>query len=275
MTSPASLDPDDLANLEEERDFLLRSLEDLEREHDAGDLEDDDYATLRDDYTVRAAETLRAIDEHRLAFADDRPTSSRGRTIVVFGAVVVFAVIAGLVIAASIGSRDAGETSSGGITVRKSPSQRAQLCVAKLQELQTKGPAKAIACYKAVLDDDPKNVVALSWLGWTLELSTGLNGIADAQVAELQSSASDLVDRALEVNPDYSYALAFRAIMAYRHGDPAAAKKYLADFRAHQPSADAVQVIAQMDLDKNIAAALASTTTTTSTTPSTTTGPPG
>ena len=274
MTSPASLDPDALANLEEERDFLLRSLEDLEREHDAGDLEDDDYVTLRDDYTVRAAETLRAIDEHRLAFVDDRPTSGRGRTIAVFGAVVVFAVIAGLVIAASIGSRDAGETSSGGITVRKSPSQRAQLCVAKLQELQTKGPAKAIACYKAVLDDDPKNVVALSWLGWTLELSTGLNGIPDAQVAELQSSASDLVERALKVNPDYSYALAFRAIMAYRHGDPAAAKKYLADFRAHQPSADAVQVIAQMDLDKNIDAALAAGSTTTSTAPSTT-APPG
>ena len=274
MTSPADLDPDALAALEEERDFLLRSLEDLEREHDAGDLEDDDYATLRDDYTVRAAETLRAIDEHRLAFADDRPTSSRGRTILVFGAVVVFAVVAGLVIAASIGSRDAGETSSGGITVRQSPSQRAQACFPKIREIQTKGPTGAVSCYKAVLDDDPKNVVALTWLGWTLELSTNLQGIPDAQVAELQGSAADLVERALKVNHDYSYALAFRAVLAYRHGDPALAKQYLADFRAHKPSADAVAAIDQMGLDKGIAAALASTTTTTpgATTTSTTPG---
>ena len=36
----------------DERDFLLRSLEDLEREHDAGDVDDADYAALKDDYTA-------------------------------------------------------------------------------------------------------------------------------------------------------------------------------------------------------------------------------
>ena len=51
-----------LAELEEERRFLLRSLADLEREHDAGDIDDVDYATLRDGYTVRAAAVLREID---------------------------------------------------------------------------------------------------------------------------------------------------------------------------------------------------------------------
>ena len=43
-----------------EREFLLRSLEDLEREHDAGDLDDADYTALKDDYTARAAAALRA-----------------------------------------------------------------------------------------------------------------------------------------------------------------------------------------------------------------------
>ena len=45
---PIRLDPDELATLEEQRDFLLRSLEDLEREYEAGDLTDEDHRTLRD-----------------------------------------------------------------------------------------------------------------------------------------------------------------------------------------------------------------------------------
>ena len=51
----------DLAALAEERDFLLSSLRDLDAEHDAGDIDDVDYETLRDDYTVRTAQVLRAI----------------------------------------------------------------------------------------------------------------------------------------------------------------------------------------------------------------------
>jgi hypothetical protein len=54
--------------LEEERDFFLRSLRDLEAEHDAGDIDDIDYAALHDDYTVRAADVLR-----RLADLDRAP----------------------------------------------------------------------------------------------------------------------------------------------------------------------------------------------------------
>ena len=41
------------AELEEERDFLLRSLEDLEREHAAGDVDETDYVALKDGYAVR------------------------------------------------------------------------------------------------------------------------------------------------------------------------------------------------------------------------------
>ena len=56
------MNPDRLAELEDERRFLLRSLRDLDAEHDAGDVDEDDYATLRDGYTKRAADVLR---EHR------------------------------------------------------------------------------------------------------------------------------------------------------------------------------------------------------------------
>jgi hypothetical protein len=67
----------DLASLEDERDFLLSSLRDLEAEHDAGDIDDVDYETLRDDYTVRTAEVLRAIERARQAV--ERPGRRRTR----------------------------------------------------------------------------------------------------------------------------------------------------------------------------------------------------
>src|SRR4051794_18690615 len=49
------LGPDELAALEEQRDFLLGSLRDLDAEHDAGDVDEADYLALKDDYTARAA----------------------------------------------------------------------------------------------------------------------------------------------------------------------------------------------------------------------------
>jgi len=44
------LNPDEKARLEIERDFLLESLRDLDAEAAAGDIEPDDYATLKDSY---------------------------------------------------------------------------------------------------------------------------------------------------------------------------------------------------------------------------------
>ena len=45
----------DQTALESERDFLLRSLDDLESERDAGNIDDETYRTLHEDYTARAA----------------------------------------------------------------------------------------------------------------------------------------------------------------------------------------------------------------------------
>lgn len=252
--SPATprLDPDELAGLEEQRDFLLRSLADLEREHDAGDLDDHDYATLRDDYTARAAEALRAIDQQRSALDAARRPSRRGRTLGLMAGVLAFAVVAGLLVADSLGARNAGDTITGGVTTKQSASQRAQSCIAKMNPT---APKTAIDCFTAVLDDDPRNPVALTWLAWQLDLSAGF--VAGDQTAELRTSARQLIDRAIAVNPDYSYARAFRAVLAYRRGDYADAKRYLADFEANDPSTDAQQVITAEHLDTKIAEALA------------------
>ena len=66
--------------------------------------------------------------------------------------------------------------------------------------------------------------------------------------------------------------------MEFRHGDPALAKQYLAEFEANSPSPDARGVMEQMKLAERIDAALAgdpSTTTTPGATATTTTSPPG
>jgi tetratricopeptide (TPR) repeat protein len=47
--------------MEEERDFLLRSISDLDREWAARDLAEADYRRLRDGYTARAAAVLRQL----------------------------------------------------------------------------------------------------------------------------------------------------------------------------------------------------------------------
>ena len=47
--------------LEAEREFLLRSLDDLEAEHDAGNVDDETYRTLHDDYTARAVKNIKTM----------------------------------------------------------------------------------------------------------------------------------------------------------------------------------------------------------------------
>ena len=62
MRAAGPADPDAFVALEEQRDFLLGSLDDLEREHEAGDVDDVNYEVLKSDYTARAAAVDRKSD---------------------------------------------------------------------------------------------------------------------------------------------------------------------------------------------------------------------
>lgn len=249
---PRPLDPDALAALEEQRDFLLRSLADLDREHAAGDLGDDDHRTLRDDYTARAAEVIRAIDAQKAGFAEAKRQRSPARTAAIVGGVGLFALLAGLAVASALGARKAGDTASGGITVEKTTSQRANECIPKIQS----DPEGALDCFEEVRLDDPKNAVALTWEAWLFSLTA--EQVEDpAQRVLLQGRAAVFLDDAVEADSRYSYARAFRAIVAYRNGRYEDAQRYLEDFEANDPSAEAMAVIEQQGLAADIAAALA------------------
>src|ERR1700682_4779411 len=93
---------DERAHLESEREFLLKSLDDLEAEHAAGNIDDESYQGLHDDYTARAAATIRALRDG----VDARPAAAplpRNRRILVGAGVVAFAVLAAVGLAAALG----------------------------------------------------------------------------------------------------------------------------------------------------------------------------
>jgi hypothetical protein len=224
------LDPDTLAVLEEERVFLLGSLDDLEREHDAGDVDDVDYQALKDDYTARAAAVIRSIDQRQAAFARVRPPRRRGRALAWVAALLVLSVGLGLFVANSSGRREAGESSSGDI--RQS---NRDLLLQATSRWSGNPPdfVGAIDLYDQVLSSQPANTEALTYKAWLLFLTSRQTADpADTQV--LLARANELLDQAVAIDASYGDARAFRANVRNARGFPADA---LADLDAIAPGA--------------------------------------
>ncbi|HEX6418749.1 MAG TPA: hypothetical protein VFZ77_09635 [Acidimicrobiales bacterium] len=219
------LDPDTLAALEEERDFLLRSLDDLEREHDAGDIEDDDYETLRDGYTARAARVIRAIESHQARLAAARRPRSRARLLATTAGVVVFAVVAGLLVAQAAGRRDSGDPLTGDIR----QSSRVQL--ADAARLAAEGRYdEAIELTDEVLELQPGHAEALAYKGWYQTLSGDSAGI-------------DSLMAAAEADPDLPDTHAFLAIILHRAGRSDLALAEIERLEALDPPAEMLALV--------------------------------
>jgi tetratricopeptide (TPR) repeat protein len=236
------LSPAALAALEEERDFLLRSLEDLERERDAGDLDEHDYLALRDDYVARAAGVLRSIDLGRTSVIPVRRKDGRRAVATVLG-VLVFALVAGLLVAQASGRREAGRFGSG--DVRQSVTEKLN----EANRLFGQGDAEAaIALYDEVLGEQPTNAEALTYKGWALYTLVG----------DRASALTSLLDAAT-ANPDYPDVHAFLAVVFLRSGLVEQAAAELDRLDALDPPPDIVELTA--GLRAEIAAARATTTT--------------
>lgn len=217
-TSRRTINPDRLAELEEERRFLLRSLADLERERAAGDVDEVDYRELKDGYTVRAAATLREIDEGRSALPPKPPADWRRRLI--SGAVVVTLIgVVWWALAASSAERLPGQQVSG-----LDPRDERQVLMAQARDLQFQQPGAAADLYAQVLEDDPDDPEALTYYGWTLALDAAVadpgtatstapgNTGDDPVVAQLREAVDSLL-RATEVDPAYADPKCFLGIV--------------------------------------------------------------
>jgi len=228
----------------EQRNFLLKSLDDLEEEFDAGDLDVADYRSLKADYTKRAADMIRKIEAQQAAEAAVA-TRSWGRVAAWVAGVVIVAGFAGFLLAQFSGSRSPGGTITGDIRV----SSRELLFEAQ----QTFGSGDlpgAVEIYDQVLEMQPSNVEALTYKGWL----TRLQGDPDA--------AKLLLDDAVATDPTYPDARVFSAVVAMDLGDPQAADSHLKVFDTLDAPPFVSQLVESMGLRDRVASALAGGSTT-------------
>ena len=225
--------------LGEQREFLRRSLVDLDAELAAGDISEADYAVLADQYTARLAEVLR-VEEGVEAAPVARPRRLDGRGVLTLAVVTVVAVAAGLAVARFSGTRTNGQSITG--QIRQSTSQRLGTCLDQASNGQL---LEAVKCYDVVLQEQPSSVEARTYRGWAL-IRTGDERLLPVGSADL--------DQAVALDPSYPDAHAFRAVVLSSLGRPAEAQAELDQFDALNPPQIMRDLIAQFGLRERIAA---------------------
>ena len=215
--------------LGERRDFLLRSIDDLEREHEAGDLIEADFDLLHRDYSRRAAEVLREIENGAAPVtARIAPTpvqaaiARKARMLRVAAAVgiVAFAGASGLFVAKTFGVRSGNSGLTGSVNAAQPNTTDAKVeALLRIgRENLAKDPLVAIQSFDAAVALDPTQVEAMTYAGWVLRLaSQSVTG--DAKRKELLDSAVKRIDKAIDVDPNYPDARAFRGIIRLRDLD--------------------------------------------------------
>ena len=181
-------EPRRLALVEDERSFFLRSLRDLEREHAAGDVDDDDYERLRARYTEAAARALReqgaAPPERERGLRRLRRALGRRRTRRVLAIGGTASLLAGIALAAAsfAGARLPGEDPTGSVSVPQATKVAQQLVEAS--EFANAGQiSSALNMYAVVLSEVPRQPEALTYEGW-LERLAGLSAHSASTVRE-------------------------------------------------------------------------------------------
>jgi tetratricopeptide (TPR) repeat protein len=234
---------DRLAELEEERRYLLRSLTDLDREYAAGDVDELDYRTLKDGYTVRAADVLRRIEQGRTELPT-RPPRRWSRIVAVTAALVVGSVGVGFVLAGAWGERSTGQEITG-----LTPGDESRILLTNAREAMTQGDfVLANSLFGRVVEMERArgrdNAEALAYFGWTLALVVRQNqDLADGE--ERLDAARLALAQASELEPDYADPQCFLAIIEFQfRGDPEAALPHVERCEASNPPAEVATLVA-------------------------------
>ena len=230
-------DKDDIAaqeELEDERDFLLRSLDDLESELLAGNIDPDTYRVLHDDYTARASAVITSIAD---GVERRAPTASRvpaGLRFVTIGGIVVFALLAAFLLAHSAGQRRPGQTITGNSQAGGTPTTASPVAaidaakataaaqpksydarITYARTLWSSGPAYygvAVREYIVAAQLDPKQPEPLAYTGWlTALLSRGETDKATQN--SLLDVATTSLDRAITLDPTYPDSYVFKGLV--------------------------------------------------------------
>lgn len=221
---------------ERERDFLLGSLSDLEAEHEAGDLDEDDFVELRSHYVARAADAIRDLEGRG---EDDAQTARPWARIVLWVlGIGVLATVAGVVLADFSGSRGANDQITGNIR----ESVRSRLFDAR-EAMGDQDLTRAIEIYDGVLVDEPSNAEALTYRGW-------LTNLAGDPLA-----ARDFVEEAVAADSSFPDARVFAASLTLAAGEPLVASDHLEALDRIDSPAFISQLVEAQQLDVNVATA--------------------
>ena len=265
-----------LALIDDEQASLLRSLTDLEREYNAGDLDNVDYDALKDDYTVRTADLLRRRANIDAGVSDAVLTASVVRRQQTWRRPVVALATVGTALGIGVAvARFAGErVGSQGLTgsVRAAGAERSnevQALLTKAQQSLSADPFSALKAYDAVLTIDPENPEAVTYGGWLLRIVA--QSASGAARDELLGRAKDRLDNAVAIAPGYPDARAFRGILRLRDlDDPVGANEDFTALAALDPPPFVKQLVGSASEEAK--AAVASQPAPTATTKVTTTG---
>jgi len=237
-------------HLLDERDFLRRSLDDADREHEAGDLSDEDFAILAARDSARLAEVeaeLADLGPEPGAAPDERAGGAaeageavgrapvplwRKAGIIAACGLIVFGAV--LLVVHFVQARQPGQASSGTVTV--SEAQQIEEQLQQALALNNKGDTQgALELYDTVLSEDPSNPAALAyagWLQWNVGTSAHVASLVRIGRAEIQTAVKDspsyyearLFDGLVILNQDHDAAAAVTQFNAFLADDPPAAE---------------------------------------------------
>ena len=244
--------PERRDQLLEEREFLLTSLADLEREFAVGDVADDDYVSLKDSYTARAAIIIRELSD------SEQPKVRKRigwRPFAWSALVVLLAITAGVVVARNTGERLPGQGMTGAIDDGSVSSLLVQARSMGMADIPG-----VLDLYSRVLAVEPDNVEALTYFGWFTVLSSTQEADASAAATRLQNGML-LLRQATIADATYPDAHCFLGIAFFRFiDDPVAAQPEMTACLDENPPAEVASMVQGLVTEIDDAVAASTTT---------------
>ena len=215
----------------EQKEFLLKSLQELDQELESGNLSSDDHDMLVRRYTRELAD----IAESEKAVSSGQPPKKGYRTKALLWSlgVVLLGVVAGITVSQTSGDRSEGESITG--SIRKSVNT--QISEAQMLLGNRDRWGEAIEIFDQVLEVQPSNVEAMTYRSW-LNYQSGAD--ADIQIAAWEE--------VLVLEPSYPDALVFISIALSNEGRYSQAATYLDELRSSPVREDIFGIVQQRGL---------------------------